>query len=987
MILVIRRLLGGAVAIALLVGVPYALATAVGWPLPTMPPSVDAIRWRLTNGQIPSRFWINALACIVWIAWAQLATSTVVELVATTRGRPHASLPRGFRWAQRVVAQFVAATVIGTVTSSTTLLPHMALAQFSTTIARLDPTERVTSDIAPDEPLTNNEIVVEYLDSLWGIAERTLGDGTRWTEIRALNAGRMMPDGTVLAADFTTVRHNWTLLLPSDAHLSAQADSFSVVGTRTVAPDDNFWTLAATTLADAWGREPTTVEIRPYWTALIDHNRPALAPPGDPNLIFAGQQFEIPAPPLPPEVSSSWDALALTSTDPITTIEPTPREAPPPRHPTPPRAGPDTPEPPPTTAPTTTTTVQIAPSESVLQPAGTQSHNRNPSPLLAAIAGCGVLAGGLVLTLRERRRRALRRRPAFATTPQMTAYVRATNETVRAVADTESVLSLDVALRYLAAAFADNDHPPEIVAANVSREGIELLLDQPTTPPAELITSDPTERAWRLDPTIDYPHVKLEGSDVPPYAPTLCTVGTTGARELLLDLETLRAVELRGDAVHVSAFLRAIALSLSANTWSRDVEVVAFGTNELPPSARCPNNPREWVDAVLRMQHARAEPDVDDRNRRLLVEGEPLHPTVVLVGPNNNELAKDLARATTVGCRRIAVVAAAPIGASCIICIEDPESATLEPYGLSFKPLLLQPAHVVAINDLASDDNEPDTYQQGTGERAPTDEPGSEPLSDPLSLLDCAGAIDAQILRRSPRVLGLSGDARGKLTAVIVFLAYHRTATSDRLRATFWPRASQRTFANNMAAVRKLLGYRSDGTSRLSDATNTHEYTIGEDVSLDWLRVQHLIAIASETESDESAALERALQQVDGWPLADAADEHYHWLLDDPTNYRNIETTLLDAAERLGELAMQHNNVDLGRWAVRQGHLVVPGQESLYRLRMRIEHQAGNRQGVIDAFADAVHAVEAIDSCDEVQPETRALYRSLSLTNHGLPGS
>jgi hypothetical protein len=64
----------------------------------------------------------------------------------------------------------------------------------------------------------------------------------------------------------------------------------------TVKPGECFWTIAESVLHRAWGRPPSEAEIVPYWQRLIAANRSALAHPGDPDLIFPGQVFDVPTP-------------------------------------------------------------------------------------------------------------------------------------------------------------------------------------------------------------------------------------------------------------------------------------------------------------------------------------------------------------------------------------------------------------------------------------------------------------------------------------------------------------------------------------------------------------------------------------------------------------------------------------------------------------------------------------------------------------------
>ena len=67
--------------------------------------------------------------------------------------------------------------------------------------------------------------------------------------------------------------------------------------TWVIRPGDNLWSVAAATLARAWGRVPSDPEVDDYWTRLIAVNRIRLAYRDDPDLVFPGQVFELPPPP------------------------------------------------------------------------------------------------------------------------------------------------------------------------------------------------------------------------------------------------------------------------------------------------------------------------------------------------------------------------------------------------------------------------------------------------------------------------------------------------------------------------------------------------------------------------------------------------------------------------------------------------------------------------------------------------------------------
>ena len=605
---------------------------------------------------------------------------------------------------------------------------------------------------------------------------------------------------------------------------------------------------------------------------------------------------------------------------------------------------------------------------------------------MLALTGCGILAGGVALRVRSLRRRQMRRRHPHTNVPPMPDNAADADAAVRSIAATDATEWLDATLRYLAAKLVGTDNPPVVVLARAGANGVELLLEEPANPPAGF-RADPTRRAWRLDPNLELADLRREASDANPYSPALATIGTADDVELLLDLEALDVMAIDGAPADTEAFLRGLALAAANTPWGRHVDIITIGIDGPPQRAHTPADPAAWAaTAVAYAERTHERLDVAPFVNRLRPHADPTYPTIVLIGAGHDDIARLLADAASLARSPLTLIAAADIPVAYTLRV-DGERAVLEPLGIGLKPLRVLACHVAAVAELvdhasaevapAAQDVAPSVDEPQVLRAATTSEPSANAHAR-VAPPAVAGAIDIRILGRTPTITGVDGTPGGKHLAVATYLAFHRHVPSERLRMTFWPDKTQRTFTNSMTLVRKMLGLTENGEPRLSDATNTHTYTVTEDVTLDWHRVQQLLGEARQVaDVDALVILEAGLSEVNGLPLADAPSEHYRWILDDPIEYSLIETTLLDAVDRLANLALQGERVDLARWAVDKGHLVSPGQEALYRLRMRIEHQAGNRDGVMTAYRDAVHAVEAIDPDDEVQQETRDLYRTL----------
>ena len=85
-----RQIAGGIGALVVLViglvGIPFALSTLVGWPLPHHVPSSGEAAHAL-GASIPDSFWPRLFAILAWLAWAYFVFWVIISLVAQVSGR------------------------------------------------------------------------------------------------------------------------------------------------------------------------------------------------------------------------------------------------------------------------------------------------------------------------------------------------------------------------------------------------------------------------------------------------------------------------------------------------------------------------------------------------------------------------------------------------------------------------------------------------------------------------------------------------------------------------------------------------------------------------------------------------------------------------------------------------------------------------------------------------------------------------------------
>lgn len=309
---VLRALLAGGLLVAVTAGVPVMLLAALGDP---------RTGWAdLGAGDLSDRALLAVLSSVAWLSWAQFCLQVVLELRAAVRRTPAVDV-RGLLPGQQVlvrslVAGLLAVLPVGgpavalatatspglhatTVVAASVLSPGQAAQPLAAAGAPSDSTQRTSmstqvSRQAPTATPAGTDGAITHVitrdgpGTLWDMAREYLGQGERWREIWALNAGRVQADGHRMISP-GLLRVGWSVLVPvtdppgPSPGSSAQRSGILYV----VEPGDHLGTVAARFL----GQFSDYRQIQALNSDLIS----ATSGPHGPDTIQVGWVLHLPA--------------------------------------------------------------------------------------------------------------------------------------------------------------------------------------------------------------------------------------------------------------------------------------------------------------------------------------------------------------------------------------------------------------------------------------------------------------------------------------------------------------------------------------------------------------------------------------------------------------------------------------------------------------------------------------------------------------------
>jgi hypothetical protein len=952
---VLAGVLAVAALAALLLGVPFALLTFFGSPIPHKLPSSETLTQRLDATAL-----MHVLVIIVWLAWAQLAACVLVEAYAGIRGVgvparvPLAGGPQAL--AHRLV---VAALLLFTAT--TAVMPVITGVRSTHIQQRVGPPEhREPARARAAEPAaqeqrqsTDNPTLMEknavrkiyrvrppagrHHESLWEIAEKCLGDGRRYREIYSLNKGKLQPDGTRLTMA-SLIRPGWVLDMPSDAtHVEIiekgphdGRHEHGVPHSQVPGGVHHHGYVGTEQQAVEAARHAARQEARDDRA-----DREAGRPP-----IEEGP--EVPAPGVPAQQPP---------------VEQPPAQRPPNHEP--PRQ------------------------EPTRQPA--------PVPGLAfgwpqELAVASLLAAGLLAGLGRRRREQLWHRAFGTMIARPDGDAAMAEHALRIGADTEATRLLDLGLRQMSKALAADERTlPTVYGVHLGADSLDLwIAPADRNPPAPWQEYD-NGQVWRLSATAIDEMATADFADVLAPYPGLVSIGTNETGRILVDLEAAHGlIALHGPDDVRRAVLAAVAVELATNRWSDHMRITLVGFDEelalvAPDRIRVARSLAEALPELEgrseEVRQALAASGVESvlTGRCRGVFGEAWMPHyLIMADPPAPEEAERLVALARTGQRMAAgyIVAGETPGATWTWDVTADGRLRAGVLGFDVDAQLVPEAHYRAVVELFRTAGR----TEGVRYNDPEDEPPARPPggeTQPVVDIRLLGAIEVD----APEPLDES--RRAICTEVLVYLATHAEGVHPTvLGGAVWPRGVSASVRDaTVARVADWLGRDSRGRPNLY-YDERGRIRLGSEVRVDWETFRWLVWRSAAEPASEMAYMTYALELVRG-PLMDGRTRgRYGWMATEDFEYE-ATARVADVAHRLALMRLDEGDARGAVTAARAGLRLATGDEGLWRDLLRATHATGDAAQVRDVVQELRERVRTDPYTDQMQPETEALVEEL----------
>jgi DNA-binding SARP family transcriptional activator len=225
----LRATLALILLVGIVVGIPWYLAAALGWPWPRpLPASIDAVGpwlavWRIDR----THFVLDLLGIVGWSYWLAFVRQLAVQLPGAVADAARAA--RNLAPVGSVRRAGPAASVVALLLATVALSLMSARTPASAASAPPPPTRGTVATAG------QADYHVGTGDDLWDIAKQKLRNPLRWREIYDLNRAKVQADGQALV-DPSLIQPGWILDLPTPGAVADGPITSETSGTPKTAP-------------------------------------------------------------------------------------------------------------------------------------------------------------------------------------------------------------------------------------------------------------------------------------------------------------------------------------------------------------------------------------------------------------------------------------------------------------------------------------------------------------------------------------------------------------------------------------------------------------------------------------------------------------------------------------------------------------------------------------------------------------------------------